>query len=86
MNFATDRERRLLFLNHSIFLRDKYCSVRLIVSEALRKYVGGFRLFHCSANKPSGWTKAACRADDEHVRVGFRLASTLSHEASHLEP
>lgn len=43
----------------------------------MQKYVGGFRLFHCSANKPSGWTKAACR-DDEHVRVRFRRASTLS--------
>ncbi|KAI8436907.1 hypothetical protein MSG28_010336 [Choristoneura fumiferana] len=29
-----------------------------------------------SANKPSGWTKAA-RRDDKHVRVGFRRASTL---------
>lgn len=50
----------------------------------IRKYVRGFRLFHCSANKPSGWTKAGCR-DEEHVRAGFRRASTLSRGGSSLE-
>lgn len=38
-----------------------------------RNTSGGFRLFHCSANKPSGWTKAVC---DEHLRARFRRQHT----------
>lgn len=59
-----------------------------INSHSRRKYVGGFRLFHCSANKPSGWTKEA-RRGVEHVRGAFRRASTPALDArlesSHLE-
>lgn len=70
------------------FLRDKYFFL-WVIAEALQKYVASFRLFHCSANKPSGWTKAACR-DDKHVRARFRRASTLRPRAratsSRLEP
>lgn len=79
MKFATEKEteQRLLFSNYGIFfVINQEVSLR-----GLAEICGRLSFFfHCSANKPSGWTKAARRRRSEHVRAASAAPALSASE------